>query len=119
MPIKIPPFRAVAASHAAADAACGREWVCACGPCRSVRWCRKRAAALLARNGYDARPVEEGYCPCCRRWVSLADDGRMNTHGGGRCQCKAILHSGCMGYVKDGVCRDCGTTVTMKSLPPG
>lgn len=28
---------ATAKEHAAADARCGRPWVCACGPCRTVR----------------------------------------------------------------------------------
>lgn len=27
----------VAEQHKAADAACGREWVCGCGACRSAR----------------------------------------------------------------------------------
>lgn len=30
-------FRGVAAQHQAADAACGRDWVCACAACKTVR----------------------------------------------------------------------------------
>lgn len=35
--MRLATFDEVARDHAAADAACGREWVCACAACRTVR----------------------------------------------------------------------------------
>lgn len=37
MDFPVPDYVAVRAEHVAADKACGREWVCACGACRIIR----------------------------------------------------------------------------------
>lgn len=49
--MRIPTMAETAREHRAADAACGREWVCACAACRNVRKASRAAAALGAIGG--------------------------------------------------------------------
>lgn len=68
-------LKATANKHRAADAACGRSWVCACGACRIVRAGTPAALTTKTNNEFfrAASEYEELYAKWAARPMESPD----------------------------------------------